>query len=170
MSKSSHKSTKTPATVALDQAKAVYRLHSYQHDPRSHNFGEEAALALDIDPAQTFKTLIVELTGGPNRLVTAVVPAAGMLDLKAIAQAGQAKKATLADPSLAQRTTGFVVGGISPLGQKHQTPVFIDASAKQYPIIYVSAGRRGFSVEISPDELARVTHANFVALGRAEFH
>ncbi|MFT8395436.1 Cys-tRNA(Pro) deacylase [Propionibacterium sp.] len=170
MSKSSkksgpNKSTGTPATVALDRAKVPHTLHSYEHDPRAHHFGEEAAVALGIDPERIFKTLVVELTSADVPLVTAVVPASGQLSLKAIASATHAKRAELAPPAVAQRTTGFIVGGISPIGQKHQTPVYLDASAREQQTIFVSAGRRGLSVEITAQDLAELTGAQFAELG-----
>lgn len=164
MSKSSTKSVGTPATVAVARSGVPHQLHPYEHDPRAHHFGTEAAEAMGIAPARVFKTLVVELTGADLTLVTAVVPASGQLSLKAIASQTHAKKAVLAEPALAQRITGYVVGGISPLGQKRQTPVFIDTSASRYDTIFVSAGRRGLSLEIAPADLSALTGGRFADL------
>ncbi|WP_091967073.1 Cys-tRNA(Pro) deacylase [Propionibacterium cyclohexanicum] len=164
MSKSARRSVGTPATLALDRAGVPHELHAYSHDPRSHHFGTEAAALLGVDPSRVFKTLVVELSGADVALVTAVVPASGQLSLKAIAAHSHAKKAALADPAVAQRATGYVVGGISPLGQKHQTPVFIDSSSRAFETIFVSGGRRGLSVEIAPHDLSVVTHGSFAEL------
>lgn len=164
MARSANKSLGTPATAALAHAEVPHRLHPYEHDPRAHHFGTEAAQALGIDPARVFKTLVVELSGAQIPLVTAVVPASGQLNLKAIAAQAHAKKATLAEPAVAQRTTGYVVGGISPLGQKRQTPVYIDSSAQAHETIFVSGGRRGLSVEIAASDLSRVTGGHFADL------
>lgn len=164
MSKNHHMSLGTPATDHVVRAGVAHRLHSYEHDPRAHHFGTEAAEAMGIDPARVFKTLVVELTGAHTPLVTAVVPASGQLSLKAIAASAHAKKAALAEPALAQRTTGYVVGGISPLGQKRQTPVYIDSSAQGFETIFVSAGRRGLSLEIAPGDLSALTRASFADL------
>ncbi|SBN43888.1 aminoacyl-tRNA deacylase [Propionibacterium freudenreichii] len=159
MSKSANKSTGTPATVALARTGLPHTLHPYVHDPRSRYFGEEAAAALHVDPARVFKTLVVELTSGPEPLVTAVIPADNHLDLKQIAALSKAK-----------RVTGFVRGGISPLGQKRQTPVIIDQSAAAAPTIFVSGGRRGLSVEMAPDDLVRATHGRLGTISRPGLH
>ena len=170
MSKSANKSTGTPATVALARTGLPHTLHPYVHDPRSRYFGEEAAAALHVDPARVFKTLVVELTSGPEPLVTAVIPADNHLDLKQIAALSKAKRAALADPAVAQRVTGVVRGGISPLGQKRQTPVIIDQSAAAAPTIFVSGGRRGLSVEMAPDDLVRATHGRLGTISRPGLH
>ena len=148
--------TGTPATALLAREKVSHTLHPYPHDPRSDAFGDEAATALDVAPERLFKTLIASVDG---RLVCAVVPVAGRLDLKALAAAVGAKRATMAEPAAASRATGYVVGGISPLAQKTRLPVVIDESASRYPTVFVSAGKRGLQVELTPSDLARLTSA-----------
>ena len=151
----------TPATVALDRAGAAYTLHPYLHDPQNSHFGEEAATALGVDPDRMFKTLVAEAAG---ELVVAVVPVARQLDLKALATAARVKRAALADPAVAARTTGYVIGGISPLGQKTRLRTFLDASAERFPTIFVSAGKRGLQVELAPADLLRLTGADLAVL------
>lgn len=147
----------TPATVLLTTQQVPFTLHPYDHDPRSTAFGDEAAEALGVDPARIFKTLIATVEG---KLACAVVPVAARLDLKAFAAAlGGGKRAELADPAAAARATGYVVGGISPLGQRSRLPVVVDASAESFTTVYVSAGRRGLQVELAPGDLVRVTGA-----------
>ncbi|MEL4357956.1 MULTISPECIES: Cys-tRNA(Pro) deacylase [unclassified Luteococcus] len=158
--------TGTPATKALQRARVPHTLLPYDHDPGNTHFGEEAVAALGQDPRQVFKTLVVACTGGTAPLVVAVVPVAQQLDLKALAAAAGAKKAALADHALAERTTGYVVGGISPLGQKKALPTVIDASAQTFATIMVSAGKRGLQVQLSPTDLARVTGAQFAPIAR----
>jgi len=133
-----------------------FTLHPYQHDPRSEAYGEEAAAALGVDPARIFKTLIALVDG---KLVCGVVPVAGHLDLKAIAAAVGGKRAAMAEPAAAARATGYVVGGISPLGQKTRLPVVVDASASSFPTVFVSAGRRGLQVQLAPADLLAATNA-----------
>lgn len=154
----------TPAIDLLKKAKAAHRVHSYNHDPKAASYGLEAAEKLDLQPARVFKTLLAASEKG--ELLVAVVPVAGSLDLKALAQAAAVKKAEMADPAAAQRSTGYLLGGISPLGQKKALRTFIDESARQYPSIYVSAGRRGLEVELAAEVLAQLTRAAFAALGR----
>lgn len=154
----------TPAIDLLRKAKAEHKVHSYHHDPKSASYGLEAAEKLGLDPAQVFKTLLAATEKG--ELLVAVVPVAGSLDLKALAQAAGAKKADMADPQQAQRSTGYLVGGISPLGQKKRLRTFIDESARRYPTIHVSAGRRGLEVELAAEVLARHTQASFADIGR----
>ena len=133
-----------------------FSLHPYQHDPRSEAYGEEAAAALGVDPMRSFKTLIALVDG---KLVCGVVPVAGHLDLKAIAAAVGGKRAAMAEPAAAARATGYVVGGISPLGQKTRLPVVVDASASSFPTVFVSAGRRGLQVQLAPADLLAATNA-----------
>ncbi|MDQ7991392.1 MAG: Cys-tRNA(Pro) deacylase [Propionicimonas sp.] len=156
----------TPATAALEAAGIEYVLHPYDHDPANRHFGEEAAAALGVDPLQIFKTLVVEAAGTRPSLAVAVVPVASQLDLKAMASALGAKKVELADPAAAARSSGYVVGGISPIGQKAALPTVIDEAAELFDTVYVSAGKRGLQVELAPAELARVTGARFSDIAR----
>ena len=151
-------SPSTPATVALDRAGVPYTFtpHVYEHHETATNFGEEAAAALGLREEQVFKTLVVSVDGA---LAVAIVPVANRLDLKAIAAAVGGKKATLADPALAEKRTGYVVGGISPVGQKTALRTVLDESALAYDSIFVSGGRRGFDIELAPGDLLRVTDA-----------
>jgi Cys-tRNA(Pro)/Cys-tRNA(Cys) deacylase len=144
----------TPATVLLHRQKVAHRVHEYRHDPRADSYGAQAAAALGIEPARCFKTLVAEVDG---RLAVGVVPVTGALDLKAFAAAVGGKRAAMADPAAAERATGYVRGGISPLGQRKRLPLVLDASADRYETIYVSAGRRGLEVELAPAELLRLT-------------
>ena len=154
----------TPAIDLLKKAKAEHRVHSYEHDPKSASYGLEAAEKLGLEPAQVFKTLLA--CSEKNELLVAVVPVAGTLDLKALAQVAKVKKVDMADPLAAQRATGYLVGGISPLGQKKRLRTFIDSSALEKPCIYVSAGRRGLEVELAAQVLAEQTAGSFAAIGR----
>ena len=146
----------TPATVALTKAGIAYTLHDYAHDPRAVSYGLEAATALGLDPAQVFKTLMTAVDG---HLTVAVVPVSGQLDLKALARAVGGSKAAMADPAAAERATGYVVGGISPIGQKRTHTTVVDESALEHPTVYVSAGRRGLDLELAPADLILVTGA-----------
>ena len=156
-------SPSTPATLALERAGVPFVPHVYEHHETATNFGEEAAAALGLREEQVFKTLVVSVDGA---LAVAIVPVANRLDLKAIAAAVGGKKATLADPALAEKRTGYVVGGISPVGQRSKIPTVLDASASDYPTIFVSGGRRGFDIEIAPTDLLRVTEATTAAIAR----
>jgi Cys-tRNA(Pro)/Cys-tRNA(Cys) deacylase len=149
-------STGTPAVVALTRAGIDFTLHPYEHHPGAPNFGDEAVVALGVDSARIFKTLVAD-TGG--ELVVAVVPVAQQLSLKALAAAVGAKKATMADPAVAARSSGYVVGGISAIGQRTRLRTVVDASAEQFATVYVSAGKRGLSVELAPADLIRATGA-----------
>ncbi|MFJ8080567.1 Cys-tRNA(Pro) deacylase [Streptomyces sp. NPDC096205] len=153
----------TPATVALTAAGVDYTVHSYDHDPSHPSYGEEAAEAMGVSPDRVFKTLVADVDG---TLTVAVVPVAGSLDLKALASAVGGKKAAMADPVLAERTTGYVRGGISPLGQRKKLPTVLDASASAHATICVSAGRRGLEVELAPGDLASLTGAVLAPVGR----
>ncbi|GAA2184378.1 Cys-tRNA(Pro) deacylase [Brooklawnia cerclae] len=161
-----HASAGTPATLALTRAHVRFTAHEYEHDPLDHHFGEETVEQLGTDPERTFKTLVAELTGGGDPLVCAVVPVSGHLDLKALAHAAGAKKAAMADPADAERVTGYVVGGISPIGQKRRMPVIVDASARSHATILVSGGRRGLSIELAPDDLVGLLKARYAEIGR----
>ncbi|MEU4007455.1 Cys-tRNA(Pro) deacylase [Streptomyces pseudogriseolus] len=165
MAKKSKKqqSNGTPATVALTAAGVPFTVHSYEHDPSHPSYGEEAAEAMGVSPDRVFKTLVADVDGA---LTVAVVPVAGQLDLKALAAAAGGKRAAMADPSLAERTTGYVRGGISPLGQRKKLPTVLDASATRHDTICVSAGRRGLEVELTPTDLATLTAATVAPIGR----
>ncbi|MDO9497155.1 MAG: Cys-tRNA(Pro) deacylase [Nocardioides sp.] len=154
----------TPATVALTRAGVTFELHEYDHDPRASSYGLEAAEALGLAPERVFKTLLADVDG---RLTVAVVPVSGQLDLKALARAVGGSKAVMADVSAAQRSTGYVVGGISPVGQKRQLPTVVDESALPHPTVFVSAGRRGLDLELAPADLVRITEAITARVGRA---
>ena len=154
----------TPAIDLLKKARAEHQVHSYHHDPKSASYGLEAAEKLGLAPERVFKTLLAVSEKG--ELLVAVVPVAGTLDLKALAQAAGVKKAEMADPVAAQRATGYLVGGISPLGQKKRLRTFIDESARTHPSIHVSAGRRGLEVELAAEVLAVHTQGSFAVIGR----
>jgi len=153
----------TPATVALTRAGVAFTTHVYEHDPTAPSFGLEAAEALGLPAAQVFKTLLADVDGA---LVVAIVPVARKLDLKALAAAVGGKKASMADPHLAERTTGYVVGGISPLGQRKVLRTVLDDSATAYRVVYVSGGRRGFDVGLAPADLMAQTSAVTAAIAR----
>jgi Cys-tRNA(Pro)/Cys-tRNA(Cys) deacylase len=153
--------TGTPATALLAREKVSYTLHPYRHNPRADGFGEEAAAALGVAPERIFKTLIGLVDG---RLACAVVPVAGRLDLNAFAAALGGKRAELAEPAAAARATGYVVGGISPLGQRSRLPVVVDESAAAFESVYVSAGKRGLQVELAPSDLLRLTGATAASI------
>jgi Cys-tRNA(Pro)/Cys-tRNA(Cys) deacylase len=154
----------TPATVALTAAGVEFTVHAYEHDPAHPSYGEEAAEAMGVSPERVFKTLVADVDGA---LVVAVVPVSGSLDLKALATAVGGKRATMADPTLAERTTGYVRGGISPLGQRKRLRTVLDASADAHDTICVSAGRRGLEVELAPGDLAKLTEAVTAEIARA---
>ncbi|BBC37252.1 Cys-tRNA(Pro)/Cys-tRNA(Cys) deacylase [Streptomyces graminofaciens] len=153
----------TPATVALTAAGVEFTVHAYEHDPSHPSYGEEAAEAMGVSPDRVFKTLVADVDGA---LVVAVVPVAGSLDLKSLATAVGGKRAAMADPTLAERTTGYVRGGISPLGQRKKLRTVLDASAESHETICVSAGRRGLEVELTPKALATLTDAVVAPVGR----
>lgn len=153
----------TPATVALGAAGIAYEVRAYEHDPRAASYGLEAAEALGVDPARVFKTLLASLDG---RLVVGIVPVSGQLDLKALARALGGSKAIMAEVAAAERATGYVAGGISPIGQKRAHPTVLDASALEHGTILVSGGRRGFDLELAPHDLVAVTGAVTATIGR----
>lgn len=151
----------TPATKALDALDIAYRTVSYDHDPAAASYGTEAAEALGIDPDSVFKTLLAEVDGS---LVVACVPVSMMLDLKALARAAGGKKAVMADPAVAERTTGYVVGGISPLGQRKRLPTFIDELCEALDEMHVSGGRRGLEIALAPGALVESLGATVAAI------
>jgi Cys-tRNA(Pro)/Cys-tRNA(Cys) deacylase len=148
--------------MALERAGIPFRLHEYAHDPRHESYGLEASQALGVSPGRVFKTLIAEVDGS---LVAAVVPVEGQLDLKALAAAAGGKRATMAAVAAAERATGYVAGGISPVGQRRRLPVVLDASAMGFGTVFCSGGRRGLEIELSPADLARAANATVASIG-----
>jgi Cys-tRNA(Pro)/Cys-tRNA(Cys) deacylase len=152
-------SRETPATRVARRARVAFAVHEYEHDPRAESYGLEAATALGVDPARVFKTLIVDLDG---TLATCVVPVESALDLRALG-----KRAAMADGGRAEKVTGYVAGGISPLGQRRALPTFVDDTALAQDTVYVSAGRRGLEIELAPHDLVALTSAQVRPLRRA---
>lgn len=153
----------TPATVALTRAGVRFTLHPYEHDPAAASYGLEAAEALGLDPDRVLKTLLVAVD---DRLVVGIVPVSRQLDLKSLAAAVGGKKAVMADPAAAERATGYVVGGISPLGQRRRHLTVVDESALGFDTVYVSGGRRGLDLGLSPADLVRLTDARPAPVSR----
>ncbi|MEV7598721.1 Cys-tRNA(Pro) deacylase [Kitasatospora sp. NPDC089797] len=153
----------TPATVALETAAVPFTVHAYPHDPAAASYGGEAAEALGVAAERVFKTLVADVDG---TLTVGVVPVAGQLDLKALATAVGGKRAAMADPAAAERSSGYVLGGISPLGQRRPLRTVVDVSALTHPTVYVSAGRRGLEVELSPTDLIALTKAHTAPIAR----
>ena len=149
--------------MALTAAGIPFTEHAYAHDPANRNFGEEAASVLGLDPEQVFKTLLVDVDG---RLTVAIVPVTGKLDLGALASAVHGKRAVLADPTVAERKTGYLVGGISPIGQKTTLPTVLDETAELFDTVYVSGGKRGFDIELVPADLVAITAATVASIAR----
>jgi Cys-tRNA(Pro)/Cys-tRNA(Cys) deacylase len=154
----------TPAILALLKAGITFTVREYRHDPSAASYGEEAATALGVPAGRVFKTLVAEVDGA---LTVAVVPVSGELDLKALAQAVGGKRAAMADPAAASRTTGYVLGGISPIGQKRRLPTVVDVSASEHPTVLISAGKRGLEVELAAADLVRITGATVAPIGRS---
>ncbi|GAA0717493.1 Cys-tRNA(Pro) deacylase [Dactylosporangium roseum] len=146
----------TPATALLTRAKIAFTPHTYEVDPRAASYGEAAAAALGVDPARLFKTLVTTVDG---KLTVGVVPVSSSLDLKALAAAVGGKRAAMAEPAAAERATGYVTGGISPVGQRSRLPIVIDSSASTFATVFVSGGRRGLQIELAPADLLTVTAA-----------
>jgi len=163
MGKAKQGSTGTPATVALTRAGVAFEARSYEHDPAAPSYGLEAAQALGVAPERVFKTLLVQ---GEAGLAVGIVPVDRQLDLKAVAAALGAKKVAMADPAAAERSTGYVVGGISPIGQKRALPTVLDDSALAHATVLVSGGRRGLDLELAPADLVAVTRATTAAIAR----
>jgi len=153
----------TPATLAATRAGVEFTTHSYAHDPNAPSYGTEAAEALGISPEKVFKTLVAQVDG---TLTVGIVPVSASLDLKALASAAGGKRAAMADPAAVERTTGYVLGGVAPLGQRKQLPTVLDASALDHDTVCVSAGRRGLEIELSPADLAALTGAATARIAR----
>ena len=149
--------------MALAAAGMPFIAHPYTHDPAATNFGVEAAVALGVDPDRVFKTLLAEADG---RLMVGIVPVTRILDLKNFAATVGAKRAVMADPAVAERKTGYVVGGISPIGQKSPLPTVLDETAALWHTIYVSGGRRGFDIELATTDLLRITGGQLANIAR----
>ncbi len=146
----------TPATALLAKQRIAHKVHTYDHDPRHASYGLEASGALGVAPERVFKTLVAEVDGA---LTVGVVPVGGQLDLKALAAAAGGKKAVMAEVAAAERATGYVAGGISPLGQRKRLPVVVDSSAMAFPTVFCSGGRRGLEIELTPADLVRAAGA-----------
>ena len=163
MAKKARSAGGTPATVALSAAGIAFEVRAYEHDPRAESYGLEAAEALDVDPARVFKTLLASLDGA---LAVGIVPVTGQLDLKALARALGGSKAVMAEVAAAERATGYVAGGISPVGQKRAHRTVLDTTALDHDTILVSGGRRGFDIELPPADLVAITGAVTATIGR----
>lgn len=154
----------TPAVNKLKKAKIKYQIHQYEHDPDAKAYGEEAAEKLNIPFDQIFKTLVVSVDN--NDVVIAVVPVSRQLDLKKLVKAIGSKKARMADRNDVERATGYILGGVSPIGQKKKLTTMIDTSALNFNTVYVSAGRRGLQIEMSPKDLGSLTDATYAEISR----
>lgn len=155
----------TPAIELLKKHQCPFRVLSYQHDSQSSSYGLEAAEKLQLEPKLVFKTLVLQLE--PTELVVAILPVSHQLDLKQLAKAAGRKKAVMAAPAAVERSTGYVLGGVSPLGQKKLLRTYIDQSAENLPLIYVSAGRRGLEIALAPAQLILLLRASYAGLAQA---
>lgn len=153
----------TPATAMLTALSIPYTVHAYRREPSGHSYGLEAAQALAVEPGRVFKTLLADVDGD---LAVGVVPVTAQLDLKALAAVIGAKRAAMADPRIAERASGYVVGGISPVGQRQRHATVIDASVLEWPTVFVSGGRRGFEIELTPSALISATEALTASIAR----
>jgi Cys-tRNA(Pro)/Cys-tRNA(Cys) deacylase len=154
----------TPAIKLAQSAGIEFETHQYEHDPNHPSYGEEAAQKLGVEPARVFKTLVISLDA--RRLAVAVVPVASKLDLKAAAKALRGKRAAMAEATAVERATGYVLGGVSPLGQKRRLATVVDSSAETLPTLFVSAGRRGLEIELAPADLVRLLDAAYAPLAK----
>lgn len=152
----------TPAIILAKKSEVVHTVHEYEHEAGAGSYGFEAAEKLDVPVGRVFKTLVVSIDG--KALAVGIVPVSDMLSMKQMAKHGGGKKATMADKAEVQRSTGYVLGGVSPLGQKKRLKTFIDESAQDFETIYVSAGRRGLEIELSPQDLKKLVNGSFVSL------
>lgn len=152
----------TPAVNLAKKLKLTFELHEYEHDPNSESYGLEAAEKLGVEPSRVFKTLVIQ--DEHDKLAVAILPVEHLLNLKKAAKVIGSKKAVMADPKLVERTTGYVLGGVSPLGQKKRLPTVIDTSAQAFGTIFFSGGKRGLEIEMSPQSLANTLTASFADL------
>jgi Cys-tRNA(Pro)/Cys-tRNA(Cys) deacylase len=163
MEQSNYKAIKmTPGINQAEKARIPYTVHEYVHDPSCDSYGSEAAIKMGISEERVFKTLVVQI--GSKELVVGVVPVSLLLNMKLIAKAAGAKKAGMAEGSDVERTTGYVLGGVSPLGQKKKLKTIIHSSAIKYPTIFISAGRRGLEIELQPQDLEKITDGFFAEI------
>jgi Cys-tRNA(Pro)/Cys-tRNA(Cys) deacylase len=156
----------TPAINLLKKLKIFHAIHEYHHDPKSESYGLEAAEKMGVPPEQVFKTLVVQ--NSTHELFVAILPVCTTLSMKLLAKASGSKKVDMADKHLVEKTTGYVLGGVSPLGQKKRLKTFIDSSATQFDTIYISAGKRGLEISLKPTDLQQCLQAHFVDISVAD--